>query len=62
MQQVDLKSELNFKDLKKKNSLFNSAKTVLCNNSDICDWWIENYLFSDWLNTRKSLQHTLSKQ
>ncbi len=29
-------------------------------NCDICDWWIENYLYSDWLNTRKSLlQHTI---
>ena len=53
MLQVDLKSASNFKDLDKKNCIILFLKAQIqfrLINFDICDWWIENDLHSDWLN------------
>ena len=53
MQQVDLKSALNMKDFFIKKELFifylKAQIEFQVINSDNCDWWIENYMRSDWL-------------
>ncbi len=48
MQQVNLKSALNSKDFEILYQKEQIQFQVI--NFDICDWWIEIYLCSDWSN------------